>query len=169
MRCAHCGLERTMQSNSSAQTAQTAHLCERCRLDYCFCYQSGKEEVVYKWCFRCKVFHAIQFFWNHKFGAYDVCCQQQETPAVTTLLREVVVENKEEKTLLADIESTFSRHRDRLTRIFLLEMRKTFHQNLNGVCCVCLDAEVPTTTDRRVRYLGLRLSRYGNHHNPACR
>lgn len=77
------------------------------------------------------------------------------------------MENVSEERMLGDIETSYPKQRERLTRLFLLKVRKEFQKRLSGVCCVCLKEKVPSADHGNVRYLGLRLSRYANHRNPS--
>ena len=159
--CSHCGLKGQVQQTDSIC------LCARCRQDYCFCYQKNKESLVYKWCFRCEVYHSVQFFWNDEFGVYDICCQKKSARRTRSAARKASVENVSEERMLVDIETSYTKQRERLTRMFLLKVRKEFRASLSGVCCVCLKEKVSSAEHGKVRYLGVRLSRYKNHHNPS--
>ena len=114
------------------------------------------------------MFHSLQYFWNAQWQVFDICCQKTSTVKPQWSVREVKL-NKTEEEVLQDIRSHYTTRRDRLTRLVLLLMRKEYGHVLNGVCCVCLKAGLPKCpTGRKVRFLGIRLSRYTNHHNPPC-
>lgn len=161
--CGHCGCEGELKSFHGIM------LCPRCRQDYCFCYKIGKKEVGYKWCFRCHDFHNLPFFWNSKFGVFDLCCEEMKRDICTPIKR-VDVSMKSEEEMVKDASTFYSKFRDRLTRIVLLETRKQSCASLNGVCCVCLKRNVRKSDSvKRVRYLGLTFSRYSNQQNPPCK
>lgn len=97
---------------------------------------------------------------------YDLSCDSREEEEARGRVEMVSVDEKNEEVLLNDIEHHYSRQRDRLTRMFLVGVRREYRKNLNGVCCVCLGPIRLGACVKKVRYLGLSLSRYRNHQNP---